>query len=132
MFDQIFDLLNSWNPLGKGSKAPMSRANAEKWAQTINDAESYIVGLKDIKRVGWQARRSNAIPAHVQTQPRPHRALLLGCACARRVQQQPHVDAVSGCIQAPSHAAQHQGHGKLHHERRHTHTRHPAGQLFGE
>ena len=51
MFDQIFDLLNSRNPLGKGSKAPMSRANAERWAQTVNDAESYIVGLKDNKGV---------------------------------------------------------------------------------
>ena len=61
MFDQIFALLNSRNPLCKGSKAPLSRANAEKWAQMINDAESYIVGLKDIKGVLlMQSKRKTA------------------------------------------------------------------------
>ena len=32
LFDQIFDLLNSRNRLGKRSKAPMSRAKREKLA----------------------------------------------------------------------------------------------------
>ena len=51
MFDQIFDLQNSRNRLGKRSKAPMSSVNREKWAQTVNDAEPYIVGLRDNKGV---------------------------------------------------------------------------------
>ena len=41
MFDKIFDLLNSRNPLGKGSKAPMRTANATKWSKTVTDAEAY-------------------------------------------------------------------------------------------
>ena len=39
------------NSLGKGSNALMIRVNAEKWAQMVNKAESYIVGMRDNKGV---------------------------------------------------------------------------------
>ena len=43
IFDHVFDLLNYRNPLGKGSKAPMSCNNRERWETTIREAEAYIV-----------------------------------------------------------------------------------------
>ena len=45
--DGVFDVLNSRNPLGKGTKAPMKPANKEQTMKTLKDAEHYITGLKD-------------------------------------------------------------------------------------
>ena len=45
----IFDLLNSKNPHGQGTKAPVSQDNLQKWIDTCQDIGNYIFGLKDEK-----------------------------------------------------------------------------------
>ena len=45
----IFDLLNSRNPHGQGSKAPVSKDNLEMWLNTCQHIAQYIFSLKDEK-----------------------------------------------------------------------------------
>ena len=45
----IFDLLNSKNPHGQATKAPVSQDNLQKWIDTCQDIGNYIFGLKDEK-----------------------------------------------------------------------------------
>lgn len=47
IFDKLFDALNSRNPFGKSSKAPMKVTNRERWMSLFCEAEDYITGLKD-------------------------------------------------------------------------------------
>ena len=47
MFDQLFDILNSRNPLAKGTKAPLRASNMEFWGPFLEQAEQYILGLQD-------------------------------------------------------------------------------------
>ena len=45
----IFDLLNSRNPHGQGTKAPVTQGNLQVWLDTCQDIANYIFGLKDEK-----------------------------------------------------------------------------------
>ena len=45
----IFDLLNSRNPYGQGTKAPVSHVNLDTWLQSCQDIANYIFSLKDEK-----------------------------------------------------------------------------------
>jgi hypothetical protein len=45
-FDEMFDLLNSRNPCGKGSKAPLKSSNKEQVFTLIDQGSKYILGLK--------------------------------------------------------------------------------------
>ena len=53
----IFDLLNSRNLHGQGSKAPVSKDNLEMWLNTCQDITQYIFSLKDEKGNYLQAGR---------------------------------------------------------------------------
>lgn len=48
-FDAAFDVLNSRNPLGKGSKAPMKTSNKESTVEILLKAEKALLELKDDK-----------------------------------------------------------------------------------
>ena len=54
----IFELLNSKNPHGQGTKAPVSLDNLQKWIDTCQDIGNYIFGLKDEKGNYLQTGRS--------------------------------------------------------------------------
>ena len=47
IFDHLFDILNSQNPLGKGFKSPLRKSNQQHWGPFLEEAYSYISGLKD-------------------------------------------------------------------------------------
>ena len=47
IFDHLFDILNSRNPLGKGFKSPLRKSNQQHWGPFLEEAYSYISGLKD-------------------------------------------------------------------------------------
>ena len=47
IFDRLFDMLNSRNPLAKGFKSPLRIGNQATWDSFFNVAFSYILGLKD-------------------------------------------------------------------------------------
>jgi len=47
LFDHLFDVLNSRNPLARGYKVPMKPTNAELWQPFLQEAYRYIVQLKD-------------------------------------------------------------------------------------
>ena len=47
LFDQLFDVLNSRNPLGKGFKAPMKVSNESNVIPFLDRASDYIRGLKE-------------------------------------------------------------------------------------
>ena len=47
MVDQLFDILNSRNPFGKGSKSPLRRSNEDMWLPFLAEAKAYILGLTD-------------------------------------------------------------------------------------
>ena len=58
----IFDLLNSRNPYGQGTKAPVSHVNLDTWLQSCQDIANYIFSLKDEKGNYLQTgRRKTAI-----------------------------------------------------------------------
>ena len=58
----IFDLLNSRNPHGQGSKAPVPKDNLEMWLNTCQHIAQYIFSLKDEKGNYLQTgRRKTAI-----------------------------------------------------------------------
>ena len=47
MFDHLFDVLNSRNPLAKGYKSPLRVRNQHIWDPFLNEAFTYISGLKE-------------------------------------------------------------------------------------
>ena len=47
MFDQLFDILNSRNPLAKGYKAPLRPTNKCTWDASLTDVYDYILKLKN-------------------------------------------------------------------------------------
>ncbi|KAL3240150.1 hypothetical protein MRX96_047979 [Rhipicephalus microplus] len=49
IFDRLFDILNSRNPLARSFKAPLRQQNAASWKSFFHEAEEYIRGLKDAK-----------------------------------------------------------------------------------
>ena len=51
MINNLFDVLNSRNPLGKGFKAPLKRSNRDTWEPLMEDAFKYILNLKTLEGV---------------------------------------------------------------------------------
>ena len=47
LFDHLFDILNSRNPLAKGYKAPLRESNKHVWDPFLDEAYMYISGLKE-------------------------------------------------------------------------------------
>ena len=45
--ERLLDVLNSRNPLGKGSKAPLRVANKNQWDPFLEEARLYLIRLKD-------------------------------------------------------------------------------------
>ena len=50
VFDHLFDVLNSRNPLAKGYKTALRVTNKATWEPFLNKAHEYIKGLKDASR----------------------------------------------------------------------------------
>ena len=50
MFNDLFDILNSRNPFGKGTKSPMRVQNKDRWNTFLDESYSYILGLKDLSK----------------------------------------------------------------------------------
>ena len=46
MVDKVFDILNSRNPLGKGSKQPLKLVNKEQWEAELIMIANYLLSLK--------------------------------------------------------------------------------------
>ena len=44
--DQLFDMLNSRSPIGKGSKKPLKPCDKEKWQTDFLSIAEYILKLK--------------------------------------------------------------------------------------
>ena len=44
--DQLFDMLNSRNPIGKGSKKPLKPCDKEKWQKAFSSIAEYLLKLK--------------------------------------------------------------------------------------
>ena len=58
LFDRLFDVLNSRNPLGKGYKSALRIANKNQWYQFLEHAYCYISSLKDTTgKPMYQTRR---------------------------------------------------------------------------
>jgi hypothetical protein len=51
MFDHLFDILNSRNPLAKGYKAPLRPTNKCTWDAFLTDVYDYIIKLKNTSGV---------------------------------------------------------------------------------
>ena len=51
LFDQLFDLLNSKNALGKSFKSPLRNANKQGWSRSFSEAFKYILNLKTLKGI---------------------------------------------------------------------------------
>ena len=47
IFDRLFDVLNSRNPLAKGFKSALRMKNKSSWDPFLSTAYEYILGLKD-------------------------------------------------------------------------------------
>lgn len=47
IFDRLFDILNSRNPLARSFKATLRQQDAASWKSFFHEAEEYIRGLKD-------------------------------------------------------------------------------------
>ena len=45
--DGTFDVLNSRNPFGRGTKAPVNRDNFESHKKILNDCKEFLLGLTD-------------------------------------------------------------------------------------
>ena len=54
MIDQLFDIMNSRNPLGKRFKAPLSMGNWEETLSFLKKAKGYLLSLA----------REDGIPLH--------------------------------------------------------------------
>ena len=48
LFDHLFDVLNSRNPLAKGYKSPLRVSNKHIWDPFLDEAYKYISGLKQL------------------------------------------------------------------------------------
>ena len=46
VFNELFDVLNSKNLLGRGKKAPMQLRNEESWSKVFQRASQFIMGLR--------------------------------------------------------------------------------------
>lgn len=46
IFNELFDVLNTRNPLGKGTKAPMKPNTEHRWHNFLKQAREYIIGLR--------------------------------------------------------------------------------------
>ena len=61
IFDHLFDILNSRNPFAKGFKAAMRPSNLHIWGPFLDEAFSYISGLRDTNGLLMtQSRRKTA------------------------------------------------------------------------
>lgn len=49
LMDQVFDILNSKNPVGRGFKSPITAANLDLKSNALQKAEDYILKLTDVK-----------------------------------------------------------------------------------
>ncbi|KAL3259361.1 hypothetical protein MRX96_002020 [Rhipicephalus microplus] len=49
IFDRLFDILNSRNPLARSFKAPLRQQNAASWKSFFHEAEEYIRGAEGCK-----------------------------------------------------------------------------------
>ena len=47
IFDHLFDILNSRNPLAKGYKSPLRVSNKSSWDPFLDEAYQYIHGLRN-------------------------------------------------------------------------------------
>lgn len=47
IYDKLFDLMNSRNPFGKGSKTPLKEKNEAYWLSIFENARTYTIGLKN-------------------------------------------------------------------------------------
>lgn len=47
LFDRLFDILNSRNPLAHGFKSPMRETNKSSWEPFLDYSQHYILGLRD-------------------------------------------------------------------------------------
>ena len=47
LIDQLFDVMNSRSPWGKGSKAPLRTDNRHVWEPFLDEAFDYLLHLKD-------------------------------------------------------------------------------------
>ena len=45
IFDRLFDVLNSRNPLAKGFKSVLRSSNQHSWLPFVAEAKDYIMGL---------------------------------------------------------------------------------------
>jgi hypothetical protein len=48
LFDEVFDTLNSKNPFGRGSKAPVNQFTIQTVSERCDTFEDYVKGLKDM------------------------------------------------------------------------------------
>ncbi|KAM7311771.1 hypothetical protein ISCGN_008678 [Ixodes scapularis] len=48
IFDKLFDMMNSRNPVAKNFKAPLRMSTHHLWKPFFEEAASYILGLKDV------------------------------------------------------------------------------------
>ena len=49
LFNRLFDILNSRNPITKGSKSALRLTNKEDWQPFFAEAYDYILGLTDLE-----------------------------------------------------------------------------------
>ena len=47
IFDHLFDILNSRNPLAKGFKSPLRQCNKSSWDPFLDEGYQYILGLRN-------------------------------------------------------------------------------------
>lgn len=47
LYDALFDIMNSRNPFGKGTKAPLRKENEEYWRRLLEEAREYTKTLKN-------------------------------------------------------------------------------------
>lgn len=47
LYDALFDIMNSRNPFGKGSKAPLKKSNESIWRPLLEEARQYTMNLKN-------------------------------------------------------------------------------------
>ena len=59
IFDHLFDVLNSRNPLAKGYKSNLRLTNQTTWLPFLDDAQEFILGLKDTQGRNMHMSRRN-------------------------------------------------------------------------
>ncbi|KAM7286096.1 THAP domain-containing 9 [Ixodes scapularis] len=61
IFDKLFDMMNSRNPLAKNFKAPLKMSRQHLWKPSFEEAARYILGLKDVRgQLLYLTRRKTA------------------------------------------------------------------------